>query len=446
MKISATLLDTFDANAPFGCERKWHFKYVQGLPDPGSPNMQLGTNFHSAVEHFLLKGVAPDNMNAEVARLFAAAKPEVIRVRDEGFIELERKMDFEVAPGVTATGRIDVVRQFGPLDWKTTSNLKYAPTPFKLARYNQMVLYSLWQDQVLNKMPTEVTHVYVQTKGAPLVQRIDAKMNSALLTDGRARIISLVERMKQLEKLPVDESAADRTKCFRCPFKDICPPEKATIMSAVDRLQSRLNALKSPAPAAAPAPALTKEAVQAVVPADAPTPVKTPAPAATTVVTSTPIKKALTIQEAAPEPTPLAPAAFAGERDSDRAAEAALDAMAAAKNAPAEPVKRGRGRPPGSKNKTEGAEVAPAMAPVLTSPDYRFSSCTVRMVGKLNMGHYQSLDIEVAQTMEYQGDPNEAFMRVTAMVRDQLNAALESVAGRTVQAPVPAEVISSTKR
>jgi hypothetical protein len=68
------------------------------------------------------------------------------------------------------------------------------------------------------------------------------------------------------------------------------------------------------------------------------------------------------------------------------------------------------------------------------------------MVGKLNMGHYQSLDIEVAQTMEYQGDPNEAFMRVTAMVRDQLNAALESVAGRTVQAPVPAEVISSTKR
>ncbi len=419
MKISATLLDTFDANAPFGCERKWHFKYVQGLPDPGSPNMQLGTNFHSAVEHFLLKGTAPADIKDDVARLFAAAKPEVIRVRDEGFIELERKMDFEVAPGVMATGRIDVVREVGPLDWKTTSNLKYAPTPFKLSKYNQMVLYSLWQDQVLNKMPTEVTHVYVQTKGAPLVQRIDAKMSSALLTDGRARIISLVERMKQLEKLPVDESAADRTKCFRCPFKDICPPEKSTIMSAVDRLQSRLNALnalKNPATAAAPAPALTKEAVQAVVPADAPTPVKTPAPAAAaTVVTSTPIKKALTIQEAAPEPTP------------------------------SEPVKRGRGRPPGSKNKTDGTEPV-AGAPVLTSPDYRFKEVTVRMVGKLNMGHYQSLDIEVAQTMEYQGDPNEAFMRVTAMVRDQLNAALESVAGRTVQAPVPAEVISSTKR
>lgn len=193
-------------------------------------------------------------------------------------------------------------------------------------------------------------------------------------------------------------------------------------MSAVDRLQSRLNALKNPAPAAS-APALTKETVQAVVPADAPTPVKTPAPAAAATVTATPIKKALTIQEPAPE-SPL---------------EAITDAT------PAEPVKRGRGRPPGSKNKTDGTELVVG-APVLTSPDYRFKEVTVRMVGKLNMGHYQSLDIEVTQTMEYQGDPNEAFMRVTAMVRDQLNAALESVAGRTVQAPVPAEVISSTKR
>jgi hypothetical protein len=68
------------------------------------------------------------------------------------------------------------------------------------------------------------------------------------------------------------------------------------------------------------------------------------------------------------------------------------------------------------------------------------------MTGKLNMGHYQSLDIHVSQTADYSGDPNEAFMKLTDVVKKQLDAALEGVAGRTVQAPVPAEVLGSTKR
>ena len=75
-----------------------------------------------------------------------------------------------------------------------------------------------------------------------------------------------------------------------------------------------------------------------------------------------------------------------------------------------------------------------------------FKSITVTMTGKLNMGHFQSMDICVSQTAEYTTDPNEAFTRVTDVVKKQLDAALENIAGRTVQAPVPADVINSTKR
>ena len=68
------------------------------------------------------------------------------------------------------------------------------------------------------------------------------------------------------------------------------------------------------------------------------------------------------------------------------------------------------------------------------------------VTGKLNMGHFQSMDICVSQTADYRGDPETAFIRVTDVVKKQLDAALESIAGRTVQAPVPADVLNSTKR
>ena len=68
------------------------------------------------------------------------------------------------------------------------------------------------------------------------------------------------------------------------------------------------------------------------------------------------------------------------------------------------------------------------------------------MTGKLNMGPFQSLDVHVSQTADYTGDPSEAFAKVTDLVKKQLDAALENVAGRTVQDDVPPQVLMSTKR
>jgi CRISPR/Cas system-associated exonuclease Cas4 (RecB family) len=416
VKISPTSVEAFDSTTAFGCERKWWFKYVAKVPDPGTSNQKLGTDLHAAVERFLLKG-APGEMAPDVARLFVGIKPEVIRVREEGFVDLERPIDFELAPDIRVVGRIDVVRKEGPLDWKTTSDLKYAPTPFKLAQSTQMLLYSAWQAEEC-AMPSQVTHVYVQTKGQPIAQRIDANMTSARLTEGRNRIINLVSRMEAAEKSKVEDLPRSPEKCFRCPYKDICPADKETIMLATDRLRARLNS--TAAAPAAPAP-------QAVTPPDAPAPVKN-------------FERKLEIQTeapAAPPPPPAAPAPV----------ETPAPAPAQAEAPPVAP-KRGPGRPPGSKNKPKeptteeliAAQGSPAVNAIV------FRSVTVAMTGKLNMGHYQSLDIHVSQTADYSGDPNEAFMKLTDVVKKQLDAALEGVAGRTVQAPVPAEVLGSTKR
>jgi hypothetical protein len=463
IKTSASAIESFDDSSPFGCQRRWFFKSVLKVPEPPRDNLTLGTNLHSAVENFLIKG-APGEMTPEVQRLFHAIKAEVIRVRDEGFLALEHPIDFLMAPDVRIIGRIDVLRKNGPLDWKTSSDVgKYAPTPYKLARSTQMVTYARWQDMVTfdgNTIgaPTQVTHVYVQTKGAPVTQRIDAMMTPALLTEGTSRVINIAREMKSALSLPNTPEGAndlrpDRSKCrgntkMPCPYINICPVEKAAMSSALDRLKARLNTAPMPSAQKAVVDAVkAAPATQAIVPPDAPAPapvekfMAVPPPKA-------PAAKKLVIQEVVEPAQEVLPASSASA--------ATADVSPATTAATTEAPKRGPGRPPGAKNKSKAADnlppgstgtggIAEAVAGISGDP-LTFRTVTVTMTGKLNMGHFQSMDICVSQTADYRGDPETAFIRVTDVVKKQLDAALESIAGRTVQAPVPADVLNSTKR
>lgn len=472
IKTSASAIESFDDSSPFGCQRRWFFKSVLKVPEPPRDNLTLGTNLHTAIENFLIKG-APGEMKPEVQRLFHAIKPEVIRVRDEGFLALEHPIDFLMAPDVRIVGRIDVLRKNGPLDWKTSSNVgQYAPTPYKLARSTQMLTYSEWQEKTVyagTSSPAQVTHVYVQTKGTPVTQRIDAVMTPTLLTEGISRIISIAREMKAAQSLPHSPEGAndlrpDRSKCrantkMPCPYLNICPVEKAAMSSALDRLKARLNTAPMPSAQKAVVDAVKAMPVQSIVPPDAPAPapvekfMAVPPPRSESV--PPPKERPLTIQEPTPEVLPAISASVATV-DASPATTAATTEVAV--------PKRGRGRPPGAKNKPKeepvtllNAEYAPDRAAwkeaaknVVRSPAtdgvITFKSITVTMTGKLNMGHFQSMDICVSQTADYRCDPNEAFTRVTDVVKKQLDAALENIAGRTVQAPVPADVLNSTKR
>lgn len=480
IKTSASAIESFDDSTPFGCERKWYFKSVMKLPEPARENLLLGTNLHKAVEEFLTHGTPTSEMSSEVRRLFSAIKPEAIRVREEGFLALEHPIDFMLVPDVRIIGRIDVLRKNGPLDWKTSSDLKYAPTPFKLSRSTQMLVYSAWQDVASSGpgdqigIPTQVTHVYVQTKGRPLTQRIDAPMNNSLLTEGVERVINIARRMKAAAKLPTaDDLKPDRSKCkagtkLECPYLAVCPVEKSTMSLAIDRLKARLNptAASAKAPLAAPAFAGERESDRAatavldavkarqVLPADAPKPKA--------------FERRLEIQQ---EPSENLATQVAQQVVEQAAPKPEVNADAPhttpAETTPIIPPKRGPGRPPGAKNKPKAAvEPEPmklveatvlttvpasdprpaAPAPEKQAEHYTARSVTVSMTGKLNMGHYQSLDIHVSQTMEYAGSPDEAFTRCAAIVKSQLDAALENVVGRKVEDPVPADVLASTKR
>lgn len=471
IKTSASAIESFDDSSPFGCQRRWFFKSVLRVPEPPRDSLTLGTNLHTAIENFLIKG-APGEMTPEVQRLFHAIKAEVLRVRDEGFLGLEHPIDFLMTPDVRIVGRIDVLRKNGPLDWKTSSDVgKYAPTPYKLARSTQMVTYAQWQANTAGLLtgmglPEQVTHVYVQTKGTPVTQRIDAMMTPALLTEGVSRVINIAREMKEALSLPNTPEGAndlrpDRSKCrantkMPCPYINICPVEKAAMSSALDRLKARLNTAPMPSAQKAVVDAVkAATAVQAIVPPDAPAPapvekfMAVPPPRSESVPPpKAPAAKKLVIQEVVEPAQEVLPASSASA--------ATADVSPATTAATTEAPKRGPGRPPGAKNKSKAAEALPpgstgtggiaeAVAGISGDP-LTFRTVTVTMTGKLNMGHFQSMDICVSQTADYRGDPETAFIRVTDVVKKQLDAALESIAGRTVQAPVPADVLNSTKR
>lgn len=470
IKTSASAIESFDDSSAFGCQRRWFFKSVLKVPEPPRDNLTLGTNLHTAIENFLIKG-APGEMKPEVQRLFHAIKHEVIRVRDEGFLALEHPIDFLMAPDVRIVGRIDVLRKNGPLDWKTSSNVgQYAPTPYKLARSTQMLTYSEWQEKTVyagTSSPAQVTHVYVQTKGTPVTQRIDAAMTPTLLTEGISRVINIAREMKAAQSLPHSPEGAndlrpDRSKCrantkMPCPYLNICPVEKAAMSSALDRLKARLNTAPMPPAQKAVVDAVKAMPVQSIVPPDAPA----PAPVEKFMAVPPPRSESVPPpKEPAPEPTPE----VLSKPSTAVTSTAVTSTVTAPPAATDEAPKRGRGRPPGAKNKPKdepvtllNAEYAPDRAAwkeaaknVVRSPAtdgvITFKSITVTMTGKLNMGHFQSMDICVSQTADYRCDPNEAFTRVTDVVKKQLDAALENIAGRTVQAPVPADVLNSTKR
>jgi hypothetical protein len=307
-------------------------------------------------------------------------------------------------------------------------------------------------------------------------------MSPKVLTEGVSRVINIAREMKEAAKLPnANDLKPDRTKCrantkMPCPFLAVCPVENSTMSSALDRLKARLNT-------GAPLPTAVKEvvkAVQNIVPPDAPA----PAPVEKFMAVPPPKERPFKIQEPTPEGPPkveqmrddatrpftkeeeavvdaaLAKAAAAkakppfGTTDAERAAKEISAKMAeeARADITAAP-KRGPGRPPGAKNKkaadtlpegstgTGGLEQAVAGLPKVT-----FKTVTVSMTGKLNMGHFQSLDVHVSQTADYTGDADDAFRLVTATVKKQLDAALENVAGRKVEDEVPPQVLMSTKR
>lgn len=404
VQTSPSAIEAWDESTSFGCQRKWHFQYVQGIPQPSSNSQALGTALHGCIERYMEPELGPTDawgtVSAEAKRLFLAVKPIVDEVIAEGIVSVEEKMELQLA-GVLVNGRIDVRKRSAILDWKTSSDIaRYAKTPGQLRRSTQMVLYAKWLSQQEGvSFPLEVEHVYVQTKGKPLVERVKAKIDKGSLDVALDGIILLLDEMKvAAAETDVTKLKADRTKCRQCPYSNICPNERNQSMAS---LLSRLTSSPEVKPAAT-APATVTEALMSVLPPDAPKP--------------DPALAADPVPGFSVDATPTAPVTEAPKK---------------------------RGRPAGAKNRPQIIDIpgpiaaSPVEAPTIASeivvpekkaaPSVEYSSVTVAFGATIPTAQFANQRLDVTLTARFTGDVDAATAEVSAKVKALVIKELEKI-------------------
>lgn len=427
VEMSPSMINAFDADTTFGCERKGWFKYVMGLPEPQTGNQELGENLHKLVEQRLLTGQTPAG-EGEAFGLYLAGQSMIEAVAARVILGVEAALpDFTVA-SVKVKGYCDVVPADGIVDWKTSSDIRrYGKTSAQLAVDTQMVLYAKAFHPTLERV--KLAHGQFQTKGRKSTDFVEVEVTQEHLDAHIEKVIvPKIERMKLVASMTNAEDAVpDRKKCFNCAFKTRCPnPESQNIMSFFSKFNKGTTTSTVPAAAiinggdmaakTSPPDAPPSNPEKAAVPVEGFSPVPPPK-------TEEKKERKMKIVDEPAQTTHTKDAmvaamdkpAFKGESETDRAARMALEYSqklkeevdrATAANAeaqkPAESPKRGPGRPPGAKNKPKVEEAPPAQEAAInkSGAERAFKAITVTKGATINVGNFNSVRFDVSVTSE----------------------------------------------
>lgn len=445
---SVSLIENFDADTEFGCNRKLYFEQVLGFKPPDNPSAALGTLMHASLADYITTGVN----GLHPLTLSGKTTVDMYRNRHAGrAVELKFPNGKVKTPpllieGLPLYGAIDLLVLAGleePLDewvdWKSSSNIeKYAMDADKLRDSWMAAGYSKWvftrraDGHFPGKGPLRASLVYFQTKGAKRSERVTTVLDEEFVEKRWTAMGSMVKSMVDVSKeTSVEKIPADTRKCniaFGCPHRERCPRSLSNyfpttgVNMALDDIFTGLGIAPQPVAAAPIAPAAPVPLVDLFgngappppAPAAPAAPAPQPAPAAPVVNTEAPTAPSVPVvaQAPAPAPQPVPMVKFEAvppPRSEDDPA-------------------RKRGRPPGSKNKVHrmpivdvdasghpmepAASVAPAPTPqteprpvapgpttfVPTPPrlqEQRITRMTVRHGLTLNMGNFQSAKVEV---------------------------------------------------
>jgi CRISPR/Cas system-associated exonuclease Cas4 (RecB family) len=419
-QLSPSSINKFDETQPFGCERRWWFRYVKGLDEPQTGNQFLGESLHALIEARLSKrelGMEPD---PEANGLYLAGEKMIEAVAARKVVGVEVPLPGYTLDGIKVNGYADCVTSDGIIDWKTSSDIRrYGKTETDLAVDTQMVIYARAFHPNLSAV--KLAHGQFQTKGNKRTNWVEVEVSQEALAVHESNVIvPLVRKMKaaaaetDVTKLPRNEKS-----CFKCAYKEHCPSNKGeSIMSFFSKMQAA-PAIPAPvAPPDAPAskPELAAKPVEGFEAVPAPrkmTMIDVPAPAIT--APATPVA----IAAAAPPPA-AAPVV--------------------------EEPKRKPGRPPGAKNKpkvesmvgpvTQSGAVLVNDAP-MTPTEIRIKSVTVTKGYTINVGAFSSVRFDISATAE-----GSDYATLEAALLKQVEASLEREASK-YQAEIDAKTHAS---
>lgn len=426
-RLSVSQVEKFDpVSSVWGCNRRWWFRYVARLEEPQTVSQAEGIRLHEQIEHYLKTG-------QDVLGPLACSGRSFIPAPGSGLlVEHEIPEGTLKALGIPFAGRIDVVNlrdlrqtedgtegEIELVDWKTTSNLKYAKTEEQLRSSVQMSGYAKWGMDTYKTESARLTHGVFQTKSTGS-RRISCTVDYETVTYNWRRVEGVVGEMvgvaKEVDvsKIPANTSAC-RVGRFECPFLKRCP------RSGGNAFMDLLSRFSPSAPAAsAPPPTVS------VLPPDAPK--------------SDPKLAADPVPGFSPQPAPQAPSATAATQSPVVAGEpkppSAPTSGSTGIVAEPEKPKRGPGRPrkhPPITDESKGDDAAlravhaaktqPA-APAKEAAPSAFSfvpeKITIRHGMKVGLPNYSSADFQVEISGQVAGSLEDALKSVCEKVDAEL--------------------------
>lgn len=246
LSSSASAIITSDETTPFGCLRKAWFEIRAGLKSE-SKSFDLGNQIHHQIEHYLKTG--QDALGKEAR----AGKENIERVvRLFPVFQIEQWITELLIDDVKIRGRIDFkgrrigeTQLGGIVDWKSSSDIgKWSKTKNQLRKDTQMLIYRQDAENEGCDENLYMAHVYFGTakRESEIVETsINREQLSAGMEDIQKKLAVLKSAVKEVDSYAVK---GDKSKCGRCPYAVHCTDKQGvvSVMSSItDRFKKKLT-------------------------------------------------------------------------------------------------------------------------------------------------------------------------------------------------------------
>jgi CRISPR/Cas system-associated exonuclease Cas4 (RecB family) len=223
--VSASQVATFAK-----CKRKWHWEKISGFVSPGTKSQDLGKSIHAAIERWIKTGLN----DTEHAKIVTAVIEYITR---EAVSEHEISLD-TVPGGPRWIGFVDYEHLKLILDFKTTSDLRYAKTPEELLEDIQMSAYArAWFEKNPSEQVCTIAQLFIGTKTkTPKTKYVSVDITREQVAKNTERDLALVAEMIQLANVP--DSMSIEPNPEHCSAYGGCYHKNRCGISVVDDLYS----------------------------------------------------------------------------------------------------------------------------------------------------------------------------------------------------------------
>lgn len=238
--LGATIMASADPTQTGGCEARFWYTRVAGYPEPETARQGEGKKLHDEIEHYLKTGEMVLGRVALAGRRFIPERgPDLLiehsigddaQIRTDCGIPIAGHSDL-ISPRreyITPDGDLawDPAGTVEVIDWKSTTDFKWAKLSWQLPELVQMTTYGIWAARKFNAPYVRLSHVVFVTRGRAearkatvLVARRDLEKRWQRL-QGVVRRIVEIARARRVEDVTANLNACDAYR--GCPHRGYC--------------------------------------------------------------------------------------------------------------------------------------------------------------------------------------------------------------------------------